>query len=106
MRGLDTCPQRSDWQSMRNFTCGARKADSRTWSSFSGRKSNVFASETFPSAHENFSSLAFYWVWIRSESHHHNLRSTFARPLLIVRFSYDSMKRKRTTQKLLSLAPS
>src|SRR3954464_6995979 len=70
---------------MRNFTCGPSKADSRTRSSFGGRKNKVFAIETLPSAHE-ISHLVLLLVWIRSESIHHNLRSPFAKPLLIVRF--------------------
>src|ERR1041385_2264005 len=56
--------------------------------------------------HMRFLISGFSLVWIRSESFHKNLRSTFTKPLLIVRFSYDSKKQKRTTQKLLSLAPS
>ena len=36
--------------------------------------------------HMRFLISGFSQVWIRSESYHHNLRSTFTRPLLIVRF--------------------
>src|SRR3954470_12130740 len=36
--------------------------------------------------HMRFLNFGFSQVWIRSESFHQNLRSTFTKPLLIVRF--------------------
>src|SRR3954464_11004662 len=48
--------------------------------------------------HMRFLISGFSQVWIRSESYHHNLRSTFTRPLLIVRFflRLNEVKKKYT----------
>src|SRR3954469_9917316 len=46
-------------------------------------------------AHMIFLISGSLLVWIRSESIHHNLRSTFAKPLLIVRFFLRLKELKR-----------
>src|SRR3954465_10874299 len=70
---------------MHNFTCGPSKADSQTRFSFGGERTRSSPSKLYL-AHMRFLISGSLLVWIRSESIHHNLRSTFAKPLLIVRF--------------------
>src|SRR3954468_13018406 len=51
-------------------------------------------------AHMRFLISGSLLVWIRSESIHHNLRSTFAKPLLIVRFFLRLKEPKKNYAKM------
>src|SRR3954470_5912519 len=55
--------------------------------------------------HMRFLISGFSQVWIRSDSFHQNLRSTFTKPLLIVRFFLRLKEVEENYEKLLSLAP-
>src|SRR4051812_42659931 len=55
--------------------------------------------------HMRFLISGFSQVWIRSESFHQNLRSTFTKPLLIVRFFLRLKEVKKNYAKTTSLAP-
>src|SRR3954462_6605345 len=70
---------------MHNFTCGTSKLTNGLGYA-SGAERTMSSLVKLYLVHMRFLIFGFSQVWIRSESFHQNLRSTFTKPLLIVRF--------------------